>query len=59
MELGKGQWSDRIADLEGLRQRYFKHMEAYDRVLSLGKLKVKSDNISSYELVESPKKTSS
>jgi hypothetical protein len=29
-ELGKGDWSDRIEDLEGLREQFFNHMKNYD-----------------------------
>ena len=35
MELGKGQWSDKPKELEGLRKQFFAHMKSYDRILSL------------------------
>jgi hypothetical protein len=54
MELGKGQWSDNPADLEGLRQQFFEHMKSYDRILSLRALE-KAPHWK-YELVEIPKK---
>ncbi len=54
MELGKGQWDASVKDLDGLRQQFLKHMEAYDRIITLRCL-VKSDNHYRYELVEIPK----
>ena len=54
MELGKGQWSNRPAELEGLRQQYFSHMKSYDRIFSLRALH-KAPRWK-YELVEIPKK---
>ena len=54
MELGKGQWSNKPAELEGLRQQFFAHMKSYDRIFSLRTLH-KSPNWK-YELVEIPKK---
>jgi type II restriction enzyme len=53
MELGKGQWSNKPVELEGLRQQFFAHMKSYDRVLSLRALQ-KSPRWK-YELVEIPK----
>jgi type II restriction enzyme len=53
MELGKGQWVT-AEDLIGLRDRFFKHMEAYDRILQLRRL-VDSETLQKYELVEVPK----
>jgi len=53
MELGKGDWNDVPADLIGLRDQFFRHMEGYDRILSLRAL-AKSPNWH-YELVEIPK----
>lgn len=54
MELGKGQWGDREADLTGLRERFFAHMQAYDRILSLRLLQRQPPGWH-YELVEVPK----
>jgi len=53
MELGKGQWTDKLADLEGLRQQFFKHMRNYDRILTLRALS--KGPKWKYELVEIPK----
>jgi hypothetical protein len=54
MELGKGQWSDKDEDLIGLRDRFFDHMKAYDRILVLRTLS-KAPKDWEYELVEIPK----
>jgi hypothetical protein len=53
MELGKGDWTDRDEDLEGLRAQFLKHMRAYDRILSLRCLE--GGEKWRYELVEIPK----
>ena len=53
MELGKGQWSDSIDDLVGLRNQFFAHIDAYDRIFSLRRLSSKPERIH-YELVEIP-----
>src|SRR5690606_32214467 len=42
MELGKGRWQSE-SDLEGLRNRYFSHMESYERIFQLRRL-VSTDN---------------
>lgn len=55
MELGKGQWSDKDDDLIGLRDQFFKHMQSYDRILSLRSLVPKGGKKWHYELVEIPK----
>lgn len=54
MELGKGEWSDSVSDLVGLRQQFFEHMKSYDRIFSLRCLSRKSEKWH-YELVEIPK----
>jgi len=54
MEMGKGDWSDQDSDLVGLRQRFFDHMRAYDRIFTLRRL-VARDGKWCYELVEIPK----
>jgi type II restriction enzyme len=54
MELGKGEWSDSVEDLEGLRKQFFTHMEAYEQILSLRCLSKKPEKWY-YELVEIPK----
>ena len=58
MELGKGQWVTE-ADLAGLRDRMFSHMQGYDRIFTLRALSAASaaarDPFHQYELVEIPK----
>jgi hypothetical protein len=53
MELGKGQWSDKPAELAGLRDRFFHHMRSYQRILTLRRLREVGFEL--YELVEIPK----
>ena len=53
MELGKGDWSDKPADLVGLRDRFFNHMKSYRRIFTLRRLP--EVGMQSYELVEIPK----
>jgi Type II site-specific deoxyribonuclease len=55
MELGKGEWTDREEDFIGLRQQFFTHMHAYDRILSLRRLRGTRAYAWHYELVEIPK----
>ena len=55
-ELGKGEWGDNDEDLVGLRDQFFAHMRAYDRILSLRRLEPKKKDFWHYELVEIPKK---
>lgn len=54
MELGKGQWGDQENDLIGLRERFFAHMNSYDRILVLRTVS-KAPAGWEYELVEIPK----
>lgn len=54
-ELGKGDWGDKDSDLIGLREQFFEHMRAYDRILSLRRLEPKKTDYWHYELVEIPK----
>jgi len=54
MELGKGEWSNSIEHLEGLREQFFDHMKAYERIFSLRCLSKKPERWY-YELVEIPK----
>lgn len=54
MELGKGQWGDDEKDLIGLREQFFSHMKAYDRILVLRTVS-KAPVGWEYELVEIPK----
>jgi type II restriction enzyme len=53
MELGKGKWEIE-EDLVGLRNRFFAHMTAYQRILQLRRL-VNQETLQEYELVEIPK----
>ena len=53
MELGKGQWGDKVEDLIGLREGFFKHMLKYERILILRRLREPGYHV--YELVEIPK----
>ena len=53
MELGKGAWVVE-QDLIGLRDQFFKHMNAYDRILQLRRL-TDLETLQEYELVEIPK----
>ncbi|MDG4475396.1 hypothetical protein [Thiovibrio frasassiensis] len=53
-ELGKGKWGSEVKDLEGLRDRFFSHMQSYERIFTLRTLsQYPSPWI--YELVEIPK----
>ena len=54
MELGKGEWGEDLADLEGLRERMFNHMQDYERIFTLRALRRGSPDFV-YELVEIPK----
>jgi len=53
MEMGKGEWTDKPAQLIGLRQLFLDHMKQYDGILTLRCLKKKP--FWKYELVEIPK----
>lgn len=53
MELGQGQWSDKVEDLAGLRDRFIHHMRNYERILTLRRLREPGFHV--YELVEIPK----
>lgn len=55
MELGGGEWTTNPADLEGLRQQFMDHLNGYDQVLTLRRLKDKREGWHSYELVAIPK----
>lgn len=52
MELGKGDWGDNPADLEGLRGQFQSHMESYEKIFSLRAIQ-KAPHWK-YELVEIP-----
>lgn len=53
MEMGKGDWTDKDSDLIGLRDRFFHHMEQYEKIFVLRALLLDSEK--RYELVEIPK----
>ncbi len=53
MELGKGAWTDDPGQLVGLRERFLRHMDDYDRIFTLRALERAPDW--AYELVEIPK----
>ena len=53
MELGKGKWGARKADLNGLRLQFLSHLNNYDRILVLRALTKAPRWL--YELVEIPK----
>ena len=53
MELGKGKW-DTEHDLLGLRDRFFRHMESYQRILQLRRITGLVE-LQKYELMEIPK----
>jgi hypothetical protein len=57
MELGRGDWSNKPEQLEGLRAQFLKHMKNYERILSLRALN-RIENGKTYwryELIEIPK----
>lgn len=53
MELGKGEWTDKVEDLLGLLASFYKHLTRYERIFTLRRLKDKT--YEHYELVEIPK----
>lgn len=53
MELGKGHWGDKPADLVSLLNLFFAHLDNYERIFILRALRKAPDWI--YELVEIPK----
>ena len=53
MELGKGEWTDKVDDLWGLLERFYQHLSRYERIFTLRRLRDKTNE--SYELVEIPK----
>ena len=56
MELGKGQWSDRLEHLKGLQQQFLRHLEGYERIFTLRCLSRQPKHGRwRYELVEIPK----
>ncbi len=57
MELGKGEWSDKIKQLKGLTEQFLNHLSNYDRILVLRNIgkPLPSSPYWKYELVEIPK----
>lgn len=57
MELGKGEWSDQVHHLQGLKDQFLKHLSNYDRVLVLRNIgkPIPANPYWKYELVEIPK----
>jgi hypothetical protein len=55
MELGRGTWTDQEKDFIGLREQFVRHLESYDRILSLRRLRRTRTYTWHYELVEIPK----
>jgi type II restriction enzyme len=55
MELGKGVWSSRATDLAGLREQFMRHLDGYDRILTLRSLPRRPNAAWRYELVEIPR----
>lgn len=59
MELGKGEWTDKIEHLKGLRKQFIEHMHSYERIFQLRCLSNNSKkynaNTYHYELIEIPK----
>lgn len=53
MELGKGAWTDKIEDIQGLLLRFLEHMKKYQRIFTLRRLRDVHNEV--YELVEIPK----
>ena len=57
MELGKGDWSDKPEELKGLRDQFLRHMQNYERIVTLRawEREEKGKKFWHYELVEIPK----
>lgn len=59
MELGKGEWTDKIEHLEGLRKQFLEHIDSYERIFQLRCLsnnpRKYAANTYHYELIEIPK----
>lgn len=57
MELGKGEWSDKLKHLTGLKDQFLKHLSNYDRILVLRNIgkPLPANPYWKYELVEIPK----
>lgn len=57
MELGKGEWSNKLKQLKGLKDQFLNHLSHYDRVLVLRNIgkPLPANPYWKYELVEIPK----
>lgn len=57
MELGKGEWSDKLKQLKGLKDQFLSHLSNYDRILVLRNIgkPLPANPYWEYELVEIPK----
>jgi hypothetical protein len=55
MELGQGAWLPIEETFIGLRERFFRHLQSYERILTLRRLRSTSAYTWHYELVEIPK----
>jgi hypothetical protein len=55
MELGKGPWPATEDNFIGLRELFFRHLNSYERILSLRRLRGTNAYTWHYELVEIPK----
>jgi Type II site-specific deoxyribonuclease len=55
MELGKGPWPATEENFIGLRARFFRHLNSYERILTLRRLRRTNAYTWHYELVEIPK----
>lgn len=56
MELGKGNWTNKVEDLHELRNRFLKHLNGYDRIFVLRYLTPGQRVKHHYEIIEIPKK---
>ncbi len=57
MELGRGEWRNKVKHLDGLRNQFFSHLTNYQRILILRNIGVPSPEVPfwKYEMVEIPK----
>ena len=55
MELGKGPWPPTPENFIGLREQFFRHLNSYERILTLRRLGSTRTHAWHYELVEIPK----
>lgn len=55
MELGKGQWTNKVSDLKLLCKRFLSHLAGYDRIFVLRYLTPGAVTEHEYEIIEIPK----